>query len=377
MLKVVEFIRGNDDWEELLSNAPYFIKISKDSVYGRNLIGFKYNQIDSDFSDPMVRECRGLILDENTFEPVSVPFFKFGNYGESYCPNIDWSSAKVEEKIDGSLVKIVRIGDEILISTNGTIDASKAEVVQGFACPYKNYRELVLGAEPFVNMDYKDIVNLFDNDITYMFELTSPYNKVVIPYEGIRLNFIGMRDNKTLQEDFVYGHRLSKLFNVPKTYDLKTLDDCIASAKVLPYNEEGYVVCDRYFNRVKVKSAAYVAVHHLKGEGILTPRKALELLKLNEVSEYLTYFNEYRANFEELGRQYEALIQAIDNDWNNHADAINGFENRKDKALYIKANCKYCSYAFAMISGKYHNAREYVGDLNVDKALEMMEANHE
>ena len=101
MLKVIEFIKNNHEWRELLSGEPYNIKISGDGGF----IMLKYSQINSDFSNEIVRECRGLILDEK-FNPACVPFYKFGNYGESYAADIDWNSAVVEEKIDGSLIKV-------------------------------------------------------------------------------------------------------------------------------------------------------------------------------------------------------------------------------------------------------------------------------
>ena len=373
MLKLVEFIHSHDNWEELLSNDPYNIKISKDSLYGRDLMLFKYNQLNSDFNNDIVRECRGLILDEKTLEPVCVPFFKFGNYGESYCPNIDWKSAKITQKIDGSLIKIVRLGNDLLISTNGSIDASKALVTQAFECEYDSYRDLVEHAEPLVSIDKNDWLNLFEENYTYMFELTSPYNKVVIPYSGIKLTLIGVRDNISLKEISIYEHELSKVFDVPNRYSFASLNDCIKSAQLLPYDEEGYVVVDGNFNRVKVKSTAYVAVHHLKGEGILTPRKALELLRANEVSEFLNYFSEYRVNFENLGQRYEQLIQTIQQEWLDNQDNIERLDSRKDKALYIQNHCHYQPFMFGMISNKFCNSKQYVDSLVTDKLLQLLE----
>lgn len=75
-LKLIDFIKEHADWEVLLSQAPYFLKISRDQKFGRNLIMFKYSQEDSDLSNDIVKECRGIILDEDTFEPISVPYFK-------------------------------------------------------------------------------------------------------------------------------------------------------------------------------------------------------------------------------------------------------------------------------------------------------------
>ena len=73
-LKLIEFIKENEDWREKLSGEPYFIKITAEGKYTI----FKYNQLNSDFNNEIVRECRGLILDDE-FNPVCVPFFKFGN----------------------------------------------------------------------------------------------------------------------------------------------------------------------------------------------------------------------------------------------------------------------------------------------------------
>ena len=50
MLRVQEFIKENVNWRELLYSSPYFIKISDDTVNGRDLVMFKYDQIRSELS---------------------------------------------------------------------------------------------------------------------------------------------------------------------------------------------------------------------------------------------------------------------------------------------------------------------------------------
>ena len=78
-LKLIDFIKEHSNWEALLSQAPYCLKISRDQKFGRNLIMFKYSQEDSDFSNDIVKECRGIILDEDTFEIISYSYNKFFN----------------------------------------------------------------------------------------------------------------------------------------------------------------------------------------------------------------------------------------------------------------------------------------------------------
>ena len=101
-LGIIELIHTHPDWEPQLAGAPYFVKTKRE---GRFVL-LKYDQIRSDMTNPVVRECRGIILDESGgYCPACVPFYKFGNFGESYVPDIDWASARIQEKLDGSLIK--------------------------------------------------------------------------------------------------------------------------------------------------------------------------------------------------------------------------------------------------------------------------------
>lgn len=372
MLKIVEFIKSNPDWKDKIAQAPYFIKVKYESMFGRNLGLFKYNQLSSDFNDEMVRECRGLILDMDSLEPISVPFFKFGNYGESYCPKIDWKSAKILTKIDGSLIMIVRLGDNLLISTSGNIDAKKVSI-ESLDCPYPSYKDLVLDAFPIKGLSLEYLTQLFEEGYTYMFELTSLYNKVVIPYEGINLTLIGIRDNKSLQEIYIKEHPLSQIFSTPKDYGFKTLYECINAAKKLPYTEEGYVVLDKNFNRIKVKSPAYVEIHHLKGEGILTKKKALKLIQDNELEEFLTYFSEYKDLAYNLKKSYQDLINLLDNDWLMYQSSWFPMDSRKEFVSFVMRNSFCPDFMFAKYDGKYSNAREFLSTRYLDYILNLME----
>src|SRR5574344_1742136 len=96
MLNLQKFIFAHENWRELLAAKPYCIKIVEEG----NLVLFKYSQIDSDFFNPIVRECRGIILEKDTWRVVAYPFKKFFNFGEAYADKIDWESAVVETKED-------------------------------------------------------------------------------------------------------------------------------------------------------------------------------------------------------------------------------------------------------------------------------------
>lgn len=68
-------------------------------------------------------ECRGLIVDKATLQPVCYPFNKFFNSVESHAAAIDWSTARVQQKVDGTLVNVFFWRDQWRFSTCGTLFA--------------------------------------------------------------------------------------------------------------------------------------------------------------------------------------------------------------------------------------------------------------
>ena len=357
MLKIQQFIKNHIAWETLLIESPYYLQITRDKVFNRNLIMFKYSQVFSDFHDPIVRECRGLILDEETLEPVTVPFFKFGNYGESYCPNIDWSSAYCLQKVDGSLIKIVRLGNNLLISTNGTIDADKAPVTEQLGCKYKSFGDIVkeVLASKCVGVD------AFEEGFTYMFELVSPWTRVVVPWKDNDLYFLGVRDNKTFDEQLLFSHELAKKFKIPKKFDLHTLDDCLAATKDMPWDEEGYVVVDKHFNRVKVKSPAYCAIHHMKNNNLLSYARGIDIVKSNEIDEVVLYFPEYKIHLNSLKTKFDEAIAFIENAWIEFLKVNDTLSTRKDKALKIIQLFKqFKGVGFALLDEKVKSPKDWI-----------------
>lgn len=367
-LAIQWFIEQHSDWEKLLSKKPYCLIISRDVFNGQNLIMFKYSQIDSDFNIELVRECRGLILDEDTLEPVSVPFFKFGNWGESYCPNIDWSTARCGEKIDGSLVKIVRLGTKLLISTNGTIDANKAPIADQIGCDFKSFGDLIIYV-----LNQKNIsINDFEEGYTYMFELVSPFTKIVIPYKETDMYYLGRRNNETFQEEYFSLDPFNGLFKIPEIFPLKSIDECIAATKEMPWDEEGYVVCDKDFNRVKVKSPAYLAVHRLKGEGVMSYARAIELVRLNEVDEVLAYFPEFKDALLECKSRFWKLVEDEQNAWNEYEKIDSSLPTRKDKALWITKHTKIPGLFFGILDKKIDSVESFFMNVPTDKILKYM-----
>lgn len=377
-LNVQWFIEQHPDWEKLLSEKPYCLTISREQWNGMNLVMLKYSQVDSDFNELIVRECRGLILNEDTNEVVSFPFMKFGNFGESYCPEIDWKTAHVGTKIDGSLIKIVNVGDNLLISTNGTILASKAPIAKQIGCKYLFFEDIVTEQLDAIleksgwqkKLQEEGLCVLWEEGYTYMFELCSPWTRVVVPHKENKLYFLGKRNNVTFEETYFTDDPVfSKIFDVPKVFPLKSIDECLAATKKMPWDEEGYVVCDAKFNRVKVKSPAYCAIHHLKGNGVMSYARALDLVRSNEIDEICAYFEEFRPALMECKDRFWKLVVDTETAWNDYLKIDESLLTRKDKASWIIKNFKIPGVAFGMLDKKIESVKAFFMEMPTSKLL--------
>lgn len=313
--KVGKFISEHSNWEELLTSDPYNLRIQRKDNY----ILLKYSQIDSDFSNDIVKECRGIIFEDGYWEiPICHSFDKFFNYGEPNVAEIDWSNAKVSEKIDGSLIRVWISHQGVFgVSTSGNIDAYDAEYSDLEDC---NFGKLFEEGLANYGVTLQDLVKDLPSSCTFMFELVSPKTKVVIPYEKTDIYFLSCRDNVTNTEfPFyvpVYMNETLRKLNKPKVFNLESLEDCVKAAEELPWDNEGYVVCDDNGNRCKIKSPSYVMAHYVRNNNVITIKKLLKVILANEEDEFLVYALDYKDQL------------------NSIKDKMNKFERDCKKAKY-------------------------------------------
>lgn len=275
MLQLQKFLYENENWRELLTKSPYNLKLDEKE----ELCCFKYT-MNSDFSLEITNEARGIILNTSTLEVVCYPFKKFYNYGEPFAAQIDWSSAKVQEKMDGSIIKVYFYNGQWRIATNTKVDAADASLNCG---GYKTFKDLFMQAAANVGLDFDKL----NKENTYIFELCSPFNRVVLNYEDTFIIHIGTRNNITYEE-------LNEDIGVrkPKEYNLTSLEDCVDFLKQYDTNNliEGFVVVDKDYNRIKIKTETYLSLHYLSNNNTLTLKRAIALIRGNELDEFLPYF---------------------------------------------------------------------------------------
>ena len=323
----------------------------KTKVY-ENKILLKYDQLVSPtlMALPEMQDCRGLILDRNDFSEMSMAFRKFFNSEEGNAHKIDWSTAYVLEKLDGSMMQVYwdKYQEKWFAATSGTAEG-EGEVNNKMGT---TFNELFWKT---VTEKYNFNPSQLNKDFCFVFELTTPYNIVVKPHGESSVALLTARNVRTLEE--VSREELlniGSVLNVPvvKSYDLNqgNIGALLRTFENMVWHDEGYVVCDANFNRVKVKNPAYVAVHHLKGKS--AEHNILTIVKSNEIEEFASTFPDRKDELYKLKENYDKLINKLNLVWVE-------LETRKPKNIMPAEKKKFAQAVFE-VCGK-HDIKIFTG----------------
>ncbi len=337
----------------------FAIKSSRHSEF-HNLVLLKYSQLNSPMAELIVQQCRGLIVDENRdWEPVCVPFFKFFNIGEGHAAVIDWETARVYEKLDGSLMSIYFYEGQWRVASSGTPDASGSMgklTLTMAECFWRTWEEL----------GYQWPAPAYQGT-TFMFEFMTPWNRVIVQHEKPRIVLIGYRD-RDLQE-FSPGEFAQSGWETVKSFPLNTMSGVLQAVQTLkPLENEGYVVCDAKFNRVKVKSPAYVALHHLRDS--FSRRRLVEIVQHGESEEFLAYFPDFEPEYRDVKKRFDTLVEATETAWNDLPDFAP--HQQKEFAFAVKG-MPYAAVFFALRAGKTPSPKAFYAGILPERLLQLLD----
>jgi len=309
------------DWLTVLTE-----QFSISAVTDGDLVSLKYNQIESPMHEPIVQECRGMVVHVPTGTIEANPYNEFWNTGETFAAPIDWSTANVLEKLDGSLMILYWHDGRWCVASSGHPTAGG---------PYGDFEGTFRDAfwrtwdALGMRLPYDDHCDNF----CFMFEFCANEHRIVCKHERPRIVLHGGRMLSTGEElDLEWLRSWATCYGWEriKSYALESAADALAEADTLnPIATEGFVVVDAAFNRVKIKSPRYVALHHMKGTA--TPRRAIELWQTGETAEVLAHFPEFAPKILPVQQALDIAAECAVRDIAEHAGI-----DRKTFALAVK-----------------------------------------
>jgi len=352
-----------------------------------------YNEI----SPPGVKlseQCRGLIIrpspefvtkcilsseDEwrnvivGNIELLAWPLNRFYNVDDCNAAKVDWSSAQtcVYEKLDGTMCILYwdTKREQWFVATRNVPEADN--IVGGmnnnetfydlFMIGMKNTYEKLTDKHIWFTVNHPDDVLNINKALTYVFELTSPHNKQVVNYNNTQITLLSARLIATGEElhlNEIYLTNVCRPMYWANFNDPVSLKEFVEKSD--PTKLEGAVVCDNKFNRIKVKSKAYVTASRSKNVIVSSRRNALDAIIRGTLDDVLPFVSgEIATELIQLREKTKLYYKRVDD---NFVAWKTVSETRKSFAEKVIMSNKWPKPYFDMWSGKFINALECITD---------------
>lgn len=300
-------------------------------------------------------ELRGLCFTHNEDESVHrryILLHKFFNLNQ--CDDYQYTDVKskkitqVMDKMDGSVIRFIELPNGKVVSKSKTFFGNDQTEMADQV--YSQSKEL----QSFV----KDTL---DNNLCAIFELTSPYNRIVLPYQKTQLTLLQLRDETTGEYLDIYSHPIVKKYNIPLVAlaDSTSLDSLIEQ-KSTKENIEGWIITFNDGQKIKLKTEWYCKKHGLLTEKLSLENSIMEMILDNTIDDALVELDqtdERKAVLESLCHQVNHFML---NELKNIQMIVASFNgDMKEFALAHKDN-KYFPYASRLVRNPVNNNEDYI-----------------
>lgn len=259
------------------------------------------------FSDPVCKEAKGVIIATNPLSIICYGMDKFETINDSLTRalNIDvveylknnWDKVTVERCVDGSLVKFYYFNGVWTIATNRCIDSKQARCNSSIT-----FYDMAIEALHNTYMRENGPTAVFDfgalnKDYVYSFVLCHPSNRIVVNYSEAFLIHVATRQMTNMEEiDTNIG-----ILKAPPETVFSSYDDFIATFNEKCDNQVGYVLkfrqreSDKSFKRVKFEVENFKYIKTLRGSGqdMVYRYLWLKLNDMNSWNEFNRFYPEY------------------------------------------------------------------------------------
>ena len=359
-----------------------------------------YDQILAKSGDPLAEQCRGMIIRpgnvwfqsmlqfslqngdgkwKDCYGPWDVlawPMCRFYNHGDPSAADIDWShpSLKVYEKVDGTCIILYwdplhdkwhsatrSVPEADLPIQVGHMEIGDATFSDLFLRALVSTREEVSGKKVDWEVTGPDKVIHLNKEMTYVFELVSPYNQIVVVYPEPRVYLLAVRHVGTGKEVPIETLRLEHVRR-PKTWEIRDVAAlaCFVDA-ANPAELEGAVACVQVgesFKRVKVKNKTYVLAHKSKDTVMSSQRNALEAVIREKVDDIVPLVpKEVQDKLLNMQAAFAQYCKEIDARFETFKTEANG--SRKNFAQQVTTCGDWTAPYFNLWENRSRNAREW------------------
>jgi T4 RnlA family RNA ligase len=280
-------------------------------------------------SDITAFELRGLtyLHNEDGSKSRYIMLHKFFNLNQvestQYEVVKDLLVSQSQDKRDGSMVRILKIGGQLVAKTK--MDFTNDQCQMAMYC-VKNQK-----LENFIEES-------LEQGLAAIWEYTAFNNQIVLNYGQPELRLLQLRDEKTGEYFDIYNHPLVKKHNTPCTdqVEVLALHEYMEKAKTLE-GIEGWIITLNNGQMLKIKTDWYFRLHGLLSENLVRENKILEMILTETLDDALAQIGENDPRRKYSEDIQKSLSHYLDSKVKETIELSKKYTgNRKDYALAYK-----------------------------------------
>lgn len=257
MLNVIDYLNSKNNILQL--KQEYNIEVIEDTQLP--LVLFNYTNF-TPMHLPVAQECRGLILEKNTWNLVCKSLNAFFYYGEpnafSTQQDFKWKNSRAYIKYDGALLFVYYYNNQWHVGSRNHPRAQTPAASYATSNHNKTFEQVF---KETLKTTYKLSWNAFCKKLNtnhcYSFEVFSDDLRVGILYDNPFIVLLSVYDKSQHKELDIESVHIGVS---PMEYTMiHSLDDALKLLDSINGKHEGLVVCDSEFRRMKMRTSSYNA----------------------------------------------------------------------------------------------------------------------
>jgi RNA ligase len=277
--------------------------------------------------DHVTEKARGLVTDHRG-NVMAHSFKKFYNLNQNlHTPT---EKFRVFDKMDGSMIILFWHQNEWIVASRGSFVSDQAVMAEHLLKSKYDY----------------DAIQSLDKNLTYVFEVIYPHNRIVVNYGDIEeMVFLAAFYKDGMEADFDVVKQYIEETNIPVVKEY-TFTDYLELASKNEHNKEGYVVVFSNGERVKIKFQEYLELHRaisninaLRVWEAFQNRTPIEEFVSTIPDEFMAWVKEKYAKFQQ---EYDTIYNTVTS---RFVEIKRATQSRADFAKMVNADVSVRNYS--------------------------------
>ena len=190
-------------------------------------------------------------------------------------------------------------------------------------------------------------------------------------YFGGEMKYID-KGNTEIIAEYIKDLTGADLFKVEplNPYSEKYME-CIEEANRMTKDEEGFVVVDKNYNRIKVKSPEYLRAARLANNNVVTIKRIVKMIREEQIDDFMAYCPQYIEEVEQIIAALTKMEEEAEKEWAEVKELA--WKEKKEFVRIVRDNgFKWPHYLYWKYNDNGRAPSQFFNNMTLKKIVELI-----